>query len=780
MARNIFKGIMLFVLIATLFCSYIIKDTCADYLTDDPTIRKYMWYGDYNGTPTKIKVDSDGVVQTTGGGTGTCLWTDTSDGVYLDGDATVSGYVGGEEPYRTESRVITSDTTITDSEGGFVGIDTSGGDITITMADISSFSGTGVDEVTFFKTAEDNIVTFELAVPTQTLSDYSTMKIRRKGFGIRVVRNREQDKYWFTPVGANTSLELPAVATGNPSLSATTLSMNGELNDMASNSSVDVYFQYREEGTTSWTTTTAQTKTSIGSFSDTATVTAGLVYEVRAVAEISDGSLTYGAILDTGNNYYSDMDSATDDGLIRYWALQETSGTNTDCEESVENDTANAYNGLTIGSDAINGNTIYKRIFGTSDYTEASLILDRQGTYTILIQIDMNSISGDHTIFNNGANFLSLASDGTGIQLESGTQIQTWSSATPFSSILNLFVTYDYNNSVARLYETTSSTDTLRITNYNMPSNNASYFRVGRGSSGDANHQDDEYMDDGEVRSIAIWDRELSSAERKSIADKLDNDGGLIVSDTSYTPIPSEHGVNASIVNHRDVNDDVINNISDKHLLVWDSSNNEFVDESTVNGVDITGDLTVDGNTLYIDSTNNRVGIGTTSPTSELEVSGDVDVSDSLTANAVFCTELNFTGGSDLNINSDTKITGDLTVTGHISGGTRILSKSADYTLTEEEMYNTIVYVTSACTITLPQLSTIDYPENISVSIVTIGAVAVNVDPNASDKILLDGTTLDDGDKITNTSTAGDMAVINYYSTDGFYASTNSWTDGGV
>jgi hypothetical protein len=34
------------------------------------------------------------------------------------------------------------------------------------------------------------------------------------------------------------------------------------------------------------------------------------------------------------------------------------------------------------------------------------------------------------------------------------------------------------------------------------------------------------------------------------------------------------------------------------------------------------GDLTIDTNTLYVDSTNNRVGIGTASPTAKLEVYG--------------------------------------------------------------------------------------------------------------------------------------------------------------
>ena len=40
----------------------------------------------------------------------------------------------------------------------------------------------------------------------------------------------------------------------------------------------------------------------------------------------------------------------------------------------------------------------------------------------------------------------------------------------------------------------------------------------------------------------------------------------------------------------------------------------------TANGIDVTGGFTVDTNTLYVDSTNNRVGIGTTSPLSKLDI----------------------------------------------------------------------------------------------------------------------------------------------------------------
>lgn len=113
-------------------------------------------------------------------------------------------------------------------------------------------------------------------------------------------------------------------------------------------------------------------------------------------------------------------------------------------------------------------------------------------------------------------------------------------------------------------------------------------------------------------------------------------------------------------------------------------------------------------------------------------------------------------------------------------GGQKIktITKSGNYTLgtdSANEAYGYIVYVTAAATITLPAIAV-----GMSVTVIVVGAVAVSVKPNASDKIVLDGTTLDDGDKATSTSTTGDIAVFTYYSADGWYASTNGWTDGGA
>jgi hypothetical protein len=112
--------------------------------------------------------------------------------------------------------------------------------------------------------------------------------------------------------------------------------------------------------------------------------------------------------------------------------------------------------------------------------------------------------------------------------------------------------------------------------------------------------------------------------------------------------------------------------------------------------------------------------------------------------------------------------------------GAKITSKitAGNYTVgttSALELKGGVIYVTGAATITIPAVADGD-----SFTVVTVGAVAVSIDPNASDLIVLDGVALDDGDKITNLSTAGDIAVLTYYDATGWHASTNGWTDGGA
>ena len=151
--------------------------------------------------------------------------------------------------------------------------------------------------------------------------------------------------------------------------------------------------------------------------------------------------------------------------------------------------------------------------------------------------------------------------------------------------------------------------------------------------------------------------------------------------------------------------------------------------------------------------------------------------------------DVSFTTGSDIGADiasTDRLIVGDasdsnnpkrveVTRVKKYANSVEVATYSGSQVLTDAQCRGGIIYVTGAATITLPAVA-----DGMSVSIHTIGAIAVSVDPNASDKIWLDGTALDDGDKITNKSTSGDIAVLTYYSADGWHATTNGWTDGGA
>jgi len=132
-----------------------------------------------------------------------------------------------------------------------------------------------------------------------------------------------------------------------------------------------------------------------------------------------------------------------------------------------------------------------------------------------------------------------------------------------------------------------------------------------------------------------------------------------------------------------------------------------------------------------------------------------------------------------LAINAGAVSVGSATSQGVITAGHAVIVKvtGASYTVGTtdvRELYGGIIYVTSAATITVPAVAV-----GANFTVITIGAIAVSVDPNASDLIYLNGTALSDGDKITNASLAGDMAVFTYYDGTGWAAQTNSgWTDG--
>ncbi|MFH1614575.1 MAG: hypothetical protein ABIG61_05785 [Planctomycetota bacterium] len=105
--------------------------------------------------------------------------------------------------------------------------------------------------------------------------------------------------------------------------------------------------------------------------------------------------------------------------------------------------------------------------------------------------------------------------------------------------------------------------------------------------------------------------------------------------------------------------------------------------------------------------------------------------------------------------------------------GRRVIAVAADATILESDMYNTLILISGTTTITLPAVK----PGMDAIFINTDGADQ-NIDPNASDKIRLDGALLDDGDKIAQT-TVGYTCRLITEGADGFTCLSvpGQWTD---
>jgi hypothetical protein len=74
----------------------------------------------------------------------------------------------------------------------------------------------------------------------------------------------------------------------------------------------------------------------------------------------------------------------------------------------------------------------------------------------------------------------------------------------------------------------------------------------------------------------------------------------------------------------------------------------------------------------------------------------------------------------------------------------------------------------------------VDLPEPVAgmnFTVITMGDIEVDALPAAGDDLLLDGVQLDDNHDASNTGSAGDIAVFQYYDADGWLVTTNGWTE---
>ncbi len=148
---------------------------------------------------------------------------------------------------------------------------------------------------------------------------------------------------------ASVSAKTASVTTDAASnITATDAQLNGTLSKLSGYSSADVYFEWRQSGASTWNTTTAQTLSSTGSFSDTISgLSRGTTYEFRAVSSTTDG-----------NNYGDTLTFTTTDPTF--------SGT------------------VTLSGSGVQNATVYV-INDTTGAMEGSTTTDSSGNYTVQV-----------------------------------------------------------------------------------------------------------------------------------------------------------------------------------------------------------------------------------------------------------------------------------------------------------------------------------------------------------------------------------------------------------
>lgn len=110
-------------------------------------------------------------------------------------------------------------------------------------------------------------------------------------------------------------------------------------------------------------------------------------------------------------------------------------------------------------------------------------------------------------------------------------------------------------------------------------------------------------------------------------------------------------------------------------------------------------------------------------------------------------------------------------------GGTKSMTPMTDTAanflanFTGANLYGGTFICSTAGTIQLPVMAV-----GMNFTIITAGNIAVVIDTNAADGYLLDGVHGVEGANLTNLSTAGDIAVLQYYTADDWLITTNGWT----
>ena len=104
-----------------------------------------------------------------------------------------------------------------------------------------------------------------------------------------------------------------------------------------------------------------------------------------------------------------------------------------------------------------------------------------------------------------------------------------------------------------------------------------------------------------------------------------------------------------------------------------DAAQTQITSVGTLNSLAVTGDLTVDTNTLKVDSTNNRVGIADATPSYTLDVDGDINLTGTFRVNGTAQTTADAANDATITLSAGTGLSG---------GGNFTTDQSSNETLT--------------------------------------------------------------------------------------------------
>lgn len=198
----------------------------------------------------------------------------------------------------------------------------------------------------------------------------------------------------------------PVVTTeGYSNLNATAVTLHGSLDDLGGAGSADVEFDWRESGTSTWTTTATETVTAGGSFShEISGLASETSHEYRAVARASDGQTGTGTV----------ADFATPTGLDRTLTIDGTDADRTQYTVAVSGEIENdPDNGSFNDNDDADGQIASGFVNGGTDgyvFSGEVVGIDVDGDASILV--DGETVDPDSLVLPNRVVFDAAGSEG--------------------------------------------------------------------------------------------------------------------------------------------------------------------------------------------------------------------------------------------------------------------------------------------------------------------------------------------------------------------------------